>query len=283
MTQDTCASRLAVWTAGTIDIGTRDAVTGRSKINATTAGLSAGIDAGVRHGITIGVGGGLGHDGSSISDGAAHVAANTTVLALYGSVAPIAGTFVDGMVAHGWLDFNVRRTDASTSEAIYGVRHGRYTTGALSAGIDRVSGPIRWSAYGRAEFLAGRLGAYAERGAGLYDLRFDARELTSTTGVLGFRITYRRPLFSGTLAARLRGEWQHEFAGGTVQDVDYADVSGPAFYALREQGWSREQFLLSPGLELLLASDWALGLNLGVRGSARERAATTTVQVSKQF
>lgn len=280
---DRCGGAIAAWTGGSIDISTRDAASGRSRITATTAGVSGGIDARVARGITLGIGGGFGHDGSRIAGGKGHVAGDATTIALYGSVTPVSGLFVDAMIAHGWLDFDVRRLDATTGLTATSRRDGSFTTGALSAGIERVAGPLLWSLYGRAEYMSGTLAAYREHGAGIYDLRYDRRDIRSTTGVLGFRTTYRRPLSIGLLSATLRGEWQHEFNGDAGQGVDYADVAGLSAYSLREQGWSRDQFALSPALELRLPSDWAFALNLGLRGASGERAASAGAQVRKGF
>ncbi|MBL7537712.1 autotransporter domain-containing protein, partial [Escherichia coli] len=53
---------IATWAGGAIDIGTRDKRTDRSKITATTAGLSAGADIKLSEGVLVGLGGGYGND-----------------------------------------------------------------------------------------------------------------------------------------------------------------------------------------------------------------------------
>ncbi len=278
-----CSSRIGFWAGGTIDIGTRDAITGRSKIDATTSGLSAGVDLHVAKGITLGVGGGLGHDRSSVAGAGGQVNSDSQVLAIYGSVAPLRGLFVDGMIARGWLDYSLRRYDAGAGALATANRAGTFTTGALSSGIDRTTGALRWSVYGRAEYLDGHLSRYIEEGAGVHNLRFDDRDLLSVTGALGLRLGWQQPLSVGLLTGRLRTEWLHEFAGGTGQGLDYADMSGPSYYSLIASGWSREQFMFAPGIGLTLPSGWDVGLDLGVRIADGERAATTGVQVRKKF
>ncbi|WP_295562163.1 autotransporter domain-containing protein, partial [uncultured Sphingomonas sp.] len=278
-----CGGKVGVWAGGTIDIGTRDAITGRSKVSATTSGVSAGVDLHVAKGVTLGVGGGLGHDRSTIAGGAGQVNSDSQVLAIYGSVAPAQGLFVDGMLARGWLDYSLRRLDAGAGALATADRAGTFTTGALSSGIDRTTGELRWSLYGRAEYMNGRLGRYVEEGAGIYNLRFDDRTLESVTGALGVRLGWQRPLPFGVLTGRLRTEWLHEFTDGTRQGLDYADVTGPSYYSLIASGWSREQLLFAPGIGLTLPSGWDLGIDLGVRVANGERAATTGMQIRKQF
>jgi len=278
-----CGGRVGIWAGGTIDIGTRDAITGRSKVSATTSGISAGIDLHVAKGLTLGIGGGLGHDRSTIAGDAAKVNSDSQVVAVYGSATPVQGWFVDGMLARGWLDYSLRRLDEGAGALATADRSGSFTSGALSSGIDSVTGSLRWSVYGRAEYLNGRLNRYIEEGAGIYNLRFDDRALESLTGALGVRLAWQRPLPFGVLTGRLRTEWLHEFTNGTRQGLDYADVAGPSFYSLLASGWSREQFMFAPGIGLTLPSGWNVGLDVGVRVADGEQAATTGVQVRKKF
>ncbi|MEW9853769.1 putative Ig domain-containing protein [Novosphingobium sp. M1R2S20] len=55
-TSDADCQKVAVWTGGTIDVGTRSAATGRAKISATTTGVSAGVDARLSDTVTLGSG-----------------------------------------------------------------------------------------------------------------------------------------------------------------------------------------------------------------------------------
>ncbi|WP_448663971.1 hypothetical protein ACG3SL_04630 [Sphingomonas sp. CJ20] len=50
---------VALWSAGAIEIGTRNAETDRTKITATTSGLSGGADIKLAEGLTVGLGGGI--------------------------------------------------------------------------------------------------------------------------------------------------------------------------------------------------------------------------------
>ncbi len=274
---------LGFWAGGSVDIGTRDAVTGRDKISATTSGVSIGADLRLLPGLVVGIGGGFGHDSSTIDGGAGHVVSDSRTVVVYGSAVPVRGLFFDGMVARGWLDFDTRRLVGSDAGTAKGKRDGTFTTASLSAGTEQMSGLLRWSVYGRAEYLDGTLDAFRENGAGIYDLRFDDRDVRSVLGVAGFRLAWRGKLANGTITPSFRGEWLHEFADASSQSLDYADVSGAAFYRFNAQGWGREQFALTPGLDLSLNSGWQFGFELGARIADGERAATSRVQLRKQF
>jgi outer membrane autotransporter protein len=276
-------SGLGFWAGGSVEIGTRDAVTGRDKISATTSGVSIGADLRLLPGLVVGIGGGFGHDSSTIDGGAGHVVSDSKTVVVYGSAVPMRGLFIDGMVARGWLDFDTRRLVAADAGTARGKRDGAFTTASLSAGTEQMSGLLRWSVYGRAEYLDGTLDAYRENGAGIYDLRFDDRDVRSVLGVAGFRLAWRGKLANGTITPSFRGEWLHEFADASSQALDYADVSGAAFYRFNAQGWGREQFALTPGLDLSLNSGWQFGFELGARIAEGERAATSRIQLRKQF
>jgi large repetitive protein len=274
---------VASWVGGAIDIGTRDRRSDRSKITATTAGLSAGADIKLSDGVLIGLGGGYGDDLSEIGT-AARMRGTSTLFAAYASVQPVGGAFVDGMVGRGWLDFTTRRLAAGTSLTAIGKRDGSYDVAALSLGIDRRSGGLNWSLYGRGEYLGAELGGYAETGADRFNLRFDPREVRSVSGTLGGRIEYGQKVDFGMITPRLRAEWSHEFADVDAQWLDYANIPGEAIYAIGSSGWKREQFQLTLGTRIdLMARGWSFDMETGVRGGQGERSGTVQVRASTKF
>lgn len=274
---------VALWTGGAIEIGTQDRITGRSKITATSSGLSGGADIKLAENLVLGIGGGYGLDRSDIDGGAAHVRATNSIVAAYGSFAPIDGLFVDGLIATGDLDFRTRRIVAETGALAQGVRDGSMTFGALALGIDRSRDDLRWSAYGRAEWMTAQLGAYSETGAGRMSLRFDARDVKSLSGVLGTRFEFTRDAGFASVTPRVRAEWRHEFEDGGIQFLDYADIPGPSQYSLGTTGWQRDQFELSLGSTLKLPSAWVFDLEMALRGASGERSGTLRAKISKEF
>ncbi|OSZ68452.1 hypothetical protein CAP40_07665 [Sphingomonas sp. IBVSS2] len=274
---------LATWAGGAIDIGTRDRRTDRSKITATTAGLSAGADIKLSEGVLVGLGGGYGNDLSRIGT-AAQVRGTSTIYAAYASIQPASGTFIDGMLGRGQLDFTTRRIAQAVNATAHGSRDGNYTIAAISLGIDRAGGPLQWSIYGRGEYMDAELDAYAESGAGRYNLRFDARKVRSITGTIGGRLEYRQKTGFGSITPRLRAEWNHEFADVDAQWLDYADIPGAAIYALAGNGWKREQLQLSFGTRFdILSSGWSFDFETGLRAARGEKAGTLQLRLSKRW
>ncbi|MBB4096888.1 putative Ig domain-containing protein [Sphingomonas kyeonggiensis] len=274
---------LATWAGGAIDIGTQDKRTDRSKISATTAGLSAGADIKLAEGVLVGVGGGYGNDLSRIGT-AAQVRGTSTLYAAYASLQPVGGTFIDGMLGRGQLDFTTRRIAAAVNATARGSRDGSYTVAAISLGVDRSSGPLQWSIYGRGEYLDADLDAYAESGAGRYNLRFDARQVRSVTGTVGGRFEYRQKTGFGSVTPRIRVEWNHEFADLDAQWLDYADIPGAAIYDLAGRNWKRDQLQLSIGTRFdILSSGWSFDFETGLRAGQGEKAGTLQIRLSKRF
>ncbi|WP_188054202.1 Ig-like domain-containing protein [Sphingosinithalassobacter sp. CS137] len=274
---------VAVWSGGAIDIGTQDATRDRSKITATTTGLSGGADIMLAEGAVLGIGGGYGNDVSWIGGSAARVRSQSSLFAAYASLTPFEGAFVDGMAGVGDLSFSTRRTVEETRGVALGSRDGAFTVAALALGIDRGGGSIRWSIYGRGEIMNADLDAYVESGAGRYDLRFDARSLDSLTGTLGARIEAEQRFGDLSVQPRLRFEWSHEFQDADPQWLDYADIPGAAFYSLATRNWTRDQYQLTVGSRFLLLSGWGLDFETGARFGSGMTAGTLRMLLSKRF
>ncbi|WP_277967746.1 autotransporter domain-containing protein [Sphingomonas echinoides] len=274
---------VALWTGGSIEIGTLDRRSGRAKITLASGGLSTGADIRIADWATLGLGGGYGSDVSLIDGEAARVRGETKVFAAYGSFAPIDGAFVDAMVGHGSLDYTTRRLVASTGELARGRRDGHMTFGAVSAGVDRETDDLRWSGYGRLEWLNGKLDAYSETGATRYALRFDTRSVRSLTGVVGGRLEVAQDLGFARVSPRIAAEWLHEFQTAGVQSLDYADFTGASTYRIRGTGWQREQYQVSIGSRWSLMVRWMIDMELGMRGAAGEHAAQARLRISKRF
>ena len=272
---------VAVWTGGQLALGTRNRTNDRDKISIATSGLSAGADIKLSPDVTVGLGGGIGFDDSEIGDNAARLHGRSSVAAAYGSTAPFPGMFVDFVIGYGDLRFKTRRiVDGALTR---GSRDGSMWFGAASTGIDRISGNLRWSLYGRGEWLSGTLDAYRENGAGIMDLRFDKRDANSLAGVLGGRFELDKRLLIGNFRPRVRLEWSHEFQDSSAQFLDYADIPGQAFYGIRTEGWTRDQYEVALGGGLYTLSTWVIDMELGLRGASNQRDGRLTVRVSKDF
>jgi uncharacterized protein YhjY with autotransporter beta-barrel domain len=240
------------------------------------------MDVKLAEGLTAGLGGGYGNDVSHIDGDAGVLRATNSVVAGYASYTPVGEAFVDGMLGYGTLDFSTRRRVAAVNAVAVGERGGVMMFGALAAGIDRQSETLRWSAYGRVEFVEADLDAYVESGAGRYDLRFDPRSLSSLTGALGGLAEFRQKTAFGWIVPRARVEWRHEFAQTDPQWLDYADIPGASIYHIDTEGWKREQFDVSFGTRAEVGT-WAFDVGINLSAGAGQRSGTLELGVSTEF
>ena len=268
----------AIWSGGAIALGSEDAARGRGKLTVSTGGLSSGVDVKLSETLTVGIGGGYGGERAKVGQDKGRVDSNSWMGAVYGSVAPADGLFVDGVAGAGRLSFDTIRNVTGSDAVARGHRGGSMLFGSLTGGFDRTSGTHALSAYGRIDYLSADLDRYAETGAGNANLVFDGRRLTSLSSVLGLRGSF----VTGRFVPRVRAEWRHEFKNGGIQALDYADLGG-FNYAIRGDGWTRDNYSIELGTDYVFDNGWRIGFDLGGALGQGSRYATERITIRKQF
>ena len=268
----------AIWSGGAIALGTQDATRGRGKLTVSTGGLSSGVDVKLSEALTVGIGGGYGGERAKVGKDQGRVDSNSWMGAVYGSVAPADGLFLDGVAGAGRLSFDTIRNVTGGDAVARGHRGGSMLFGSLTGGFDRTSGTHALSAYGRIDYLSADLDRYTETGAGNANLVFDGRRLTSLSSVLGLRGS----LVTGRFVPRVRAEWRHEFKNGGIQALDYADLGG-FNYAIRGDGWTRDNYAIELGTDYVFDNGWRIGFDLGGALGQGSRYATEKITIRKQF
>lgn len=247
--------RVSVWTGGSIQFGRRDPKNGDPKFDFTTAGLSFGSDVRLSDQLAIGVGGGFGQSEADVGSKGSSVEATNYFAVVYGSLLPVDGAFIDGMVGYGKLDFDTRRkvlAGVLVPADVYAVgsRSGDQLVLSVSAGWDFRRGDLFLSPYARVSSVTGTLDAYSETGAGLGNLRFDDQDLDSLKLALGLRGERMFRTDRGLLTPRFRIEYQRELKDSQMATMSYDDwVGGPLFSVLSDP-FEREQWLFGIGGEL---------------------------------
>ncbi len=273
---------IGAWSGGTIEFGTQDLNSGKDKVEVTSSGVSLGADIKLTEGVIVGLGGGFGWDRREATGGA-KLRGNSSVAIGYASFTPRSDLFVDALFGLGSVDFKTRRPVSGMAGEATAKRGGSLTMGSLAFGIDTGGNKLNWSLYGRAEWLAARLDAYVESGAGTLSLRYDERRIESLGSVLGGRIGTSLPMGSVIVKPRLRAEWRHEFQDLAIQTLDYANVAGPSTFGIGGINWAADRLETSLGSVFLLPDAWALDLELGLRTDGRGRLGSARIELSKQF
>jgi uncharacterized protein YhjY with autotransporter beta-barrel domain len=268
----------AIWSGGAIALGTEDATRRRGKLTVTTGGLSSGVDVKLSEALTVGAGGGYGTERAKVGRNQGQIDSDSWMGALYGSVTPADGLFIDGVAGAGRLSFDTMRIVTGSTAVARGHRNGSMVFGSLTSGFDRTSSTYAFSTYGRIDYLSADLDRYVENGAGNANLIFDRSNVTSLSSVLGLRGS----LVMGRFVPRVRGEWRHEFKNGRLQALDYADLGG-FNYTIRSDGWTRDNYTIELGTDYVFDNGWRIGFDFSGALGQGSRYATEKITIRKQF
>ncbi|WP_200899266.1 putative Ig domain-containing protein, partial [Janthinobacterium sp. KBS0711] len=133
---DTQKQALALWLGGAVDFG-QHYVNGRDTgFRFRTNGVSVGGDYRLSDLATVGVGAGFSHDRSDVGQNGSRSTADSAVAAVYGSLRPSKGVFLDGVLGYGTLQYDASRYLADGSGFATGERDGKQVFGALVGGIE---------------------------------------------------------------------------------------------------------------------------------------------------
>ncbi|KHA75825.1 hypothetical protein NC77_27185, partial [Janthinobacterium lividum] len=136
---------------------------------------------------TLGVGAGFSHDRSDVGQNGSRSTADSAVAAVYGSLRPSKGVFLDGVLGYGTLQYDASRYLTDGSGFATGERDGKQVFGALVGGIEMRQETWMWSPYGRVELMSAKLDPYTEKAAGINALSYFKQTVRSRIGALGVR------------------------------------------------------------------------------------------------
>ena len=242
--RDNGKQTLAFWSGGTVDFGQNNADHRQPGSKFTTSGISIGGDYRINDLATLGLGAGYSKDSSDVGNNGSSSSAQSTSVAIYGSLRPATGMFIDGVLGYGTLDFDSTRYITDGGGFATGTRGGRQVFGALVSGVEFRRDRWLLSPYGRLEMSAAKLDAYSEKAAGSTALTYYQQRLRNTSGTLGLRAETELITAIGTWSRHARIEYSRQFSGTGQAQLAFADRSaaGPAYSidsATRKTGrWS---------------------------------------------
>jgi outer membrane autotransporter protein len=266
-------SPLGVWAEGSIDFGRRDIGQGRRENRFTTTAISAGVDVAVTPSFVAGVGLGYGEDLTKVGSSKASSEAASVVAAAYAGFHPAELAFVDGVIGSGRMTFDTRRLDPTADAYAIGQRRGTMTFGSVAVGFDRTDGRIRWSPYGRLEFMTANLAAFSETGAGIYGLRYKSMDVTSRSGTLGARVSWAVQLRGYRVEPRVRLERSYDFQNSATQTFRYADWVGGQTYSVQSAASAKGSVQTELGVRI--TSSRRISLDVDYRGATFDGGGST--------
>ena len=258
-------SELSWWVGGSVDFGHRDPLTGTSRFRFHTDGVSLGADYRVSQLWSVGLGGGFSSDRSEVGSKGSKSTSHSSVLAVYAALRPAPNTFVDAVLGHSTLSFDVNRYITDEGGFATGQRHGRQWFGSLAGGYEyRERQGLLVSAYARLDLMRATLNGYVESAADVNSLTYGDQAVRMTTGKLGLRAETVYALSGSELQPRARLEYQHHFEGADQATMSYTDLGSNApVYTAHPQGARRGQWMAEVGGKWVLRSGFALSLDYG--------------------
>ena len=255
------AAPFALWTGGFVNFGFSD---GGIDLDHTMAAVSAGLDYRFSDHFVGGIGIGYGRDHTDIGSNGTQNVGSAYSAAIYGSLEPVGGLFIDGVIGASLLDFDSRRYVTATGEFATGSRGGRQVFASLSAAYELSDGQWLLSPYARAEMARSWLDGFTESGGGLFSLTYGDQTVDVLSGVVGVRAQYGFETEWGTLTPGVRAEYIHDFQGGSSVALGYADLGGLP-YVIDIAPDSQDRAALGLSVDM----DFAGGASLGFEYSTR--------------
>ncbi|UQV47555.1 putative Ig domain-containing protein [Janthinobacterium lividum] len=259
---DTQKQALSLWLGGAVDFG-QHYVNGRDTgFRFRTNGVSVGGDYRLSDLATLGVGAGFSHDRSDVGQNGSRSTADSAVAAVYGSLRPSKGVFLDGVLGYGTLQYDASRYLTDGSGFATGERDGKQVFGAVVGGIEMRQETWMWSPYGRVELMSAKLDPYTEKAAGINALSYFKQTVRSRIGALGVRAEGIYVGGLGTWFPRARLEYRHQFQGADDARLAYADLvaDGPV-YVIRTVPQQTGNWAAGLGVKLLLSNGMTITLD----------------------
>jgi large repetitive protein len=278
------ASRMAGWTAGSVQFGSQmpDGTVASSRF--TTAGLTAGVDWQVHNDLVVGAAVGYGNDHTTVGSYGTRTNATSVNGTLYASWKYFDPWFIDAAIGYGQLSFDNRRFVADDGVTVAGNRSGGYWFGAVSTGYEVKYHALRLMPYVRADFMSAQLQSYSELGASSELLTYNTMNFHSVGGTVGLRGAYDVPMNWGVLTPTARAEYRQALDGAYQQSMYYSDVGAGMTSTLAQASSTRGTLNTSLGLRARGAGGVSGEVEYGTSGAAgKVQAQTVRAAVKMTF
>ncbi|MEE8524800.1 MAG: Calx-beta domain-containing protein [Thermoanaerobaculia bacterium] len=210
-------SRLGFFVNGQLSFGDRPSVAGETGFDFETAGLTAGVDYLVSDRFFLGGAVGYLDADTDLAAGAGKLDVRGYSLSLYASYY-LAHFYVDGILGYGTQEYDTARNIDLPQPflgrdrfAAVASPDGDQLSLSLGAGYDADLGAWSVGGFGRLSRVDADIDAYAETGAGAFNLAFGEQTAKSLLAEAGIEVTYAASMSWGVLLPTVRLAALHEF------------------------------------------------------------------------
>ena len=249
------------WVEGVASFGNKDATAASGAYDFSSSGITFGADRRISDKLVVGLGLGYGRDKTRIGTDGSENDGRGLSLAAYASYAPAPGSFIDGMLGFGNIEFDTRRYVVPINDFALGNRKGTQVFGSLTGGFEFRNNGVMFSPYARIDYSAERLQDSTENGAGAFALTYFDQTSSSLQGALGARAESIHSTNFGWVIPRARVEMRHEFQSDRQAFISYADQIGGPRYGLVTPGSGRDALVLGLGSDFIMRDGWTLGID----------------------
>jgi uncharacterized protein YhjY with autotransporter beta-barrel domain len=251
---------LGVWIGGTANFGTFDAYRQAAGFDSDNIAVTAGVDQRIGSSGVLGMSIGYDHDNSDISNDGTHSIAQGYSAALYGSIAPSANTYIDGVLGGGGLSFDSQRYGGNNGDYLLGHRNGDQWFASLTGGYEYKWNSWLLSPYGSLQWSMSRLNSYSETGDVTEALTYGSEVVRTSQAILGLRAGTEYKESWGVLIPHMRLEFGHDFQGTTDTTLSYAFIPSAGSWNVLSNPYSANgnSAQLGFGSDLRLWSGWLI-------------------------
>ena len=257
-------ANVELWAAGNLRFGTITQAGTNTQF--VTDGVSIGADKRIDRNLTLGMGVGYARDNSTIGTDGTNSKATGTSLAGYASYQMDAGTYLDGLLGVGKVNFDTNRFVTAANSFARATRQGDQLFGSLAYGYEYRDDGVLWSPYGRYDFSFDRLNASTETGAGVNALSYANQSMHTGNLAFGMRGQTAHQTEYGLVQPRARLEYQHGTSVIGSTSVAYADLMATQ-YTLAGTSRNSNSVVIGLGSDFLMSDTWKLGIDYQHLGS----------------
>lgn len=250
------------WMSGTATFGDSGQQRGGS-FDFHTDGISLGVDRALGESALMGVAASMGRNRSRFDNSPSRMDADQYSMALYGLWRSGSHLFVDGVLAHGWLDFDMVRWSEVAGRTAVGKRDGSQTFGALTYGYQQQHDRFSLAGYGRFDGSRSKLDGYREHGLGVYDLDYAAQTVDNSGLAVGMDGSYLWRNDRLELRPFWKVEYRQSLANTGDARINYVQQPIAGGYLLGMNSYADDMLTLGAGLDMRTPRGWLISLLFG--------------------
>ena len=283
------------WTGGAINTGERKLSGNDNDYDFRSDGVTIGADTRIGKDLLLGVAVGGGWGDTDVGSHGSTVDATQRALTVYGLWHAGDSLFIDGQLAVGKLDYDLRRWSAVADSMGMAQRDGSQLFGSLTFGYESTNGSRRLTSYGRIDAGRTTLDAYRETGLGIYDLEYREQTVEQRSVALGLEGSHNVKV---DWARDVRPYWQleyrNDFSRRSDAGINYVVAPADQDYRLSLKPWASSNWsagfgadfafgngvivtaLLRHELNVGMGSNTTIGLQFSLDFGGNEGAATAS-------